>query len=114
MEQKEAKAKLKLMPKWTRKRSGRRAGGSGKKRRRDGARWSKFEQKEAKARLKLMLKWIRKWSGWWAERSGKKRRREGAELEQKRILLLLVGLGEIFQHEQAHAHDSAGTTGCHR
>ena len=77
---------------------------------RDGASWSKLEQKEAKADRK----WIRKWSGWWAKRSGRKWRREGAGLEQNRILRLLVGLGEIFQHEKTHAHDSAGTTGCYR
>ena len=77
---------------------------------RDGAIGRELEQKEAKA----VRKRIRKWSGYWAKRSGRRWTREGAGLEQKRIPPWLVGLGEIFQNKQAHAHDSAGTTGCHR
>ena len=59
--------------------------------------------------------WIRRWSGKWTARRGRGRRREGVGRKQKRILRLLVDLGEISQlgpntRTQLSGHEP-GTTG---
>ena len=51
--------------------------------------------------------WIRRRSGRWMTRCGRGQRREGVGLKQKRILRLLVELGEAFQIKQTR--NSAGT-----